>query len=310
MLEKVFGFYREPKKEIGSKVINDLFIEVSNWDNSKDSISPVWDKVFKKYGRSDILKLSENELKESYENFFTNGLSEGADVGVGLKEFRSLMKYYFRGKKRLKKINQILKYIDDSSKSESEKLRNLLSLSGGYGQAWLQKINKIYYNPEVFDHVLFLLYFYKDIPPKSKLIFIGDGVGHLSNMLIKICNIDEVVFVDLPHFLARQFIVNHGKKIKMTFLTPTMFSSECLSGEYIVINQDSFPEIPEKYLKKYFSIISKGLVSKIISYNKRDNSYGHTNFSKLINENGLTSRSLSPSIFRNEYFFEVFESNE
>jgi len=310
MLEKLVGFCREPKKEIDSNVINDLFIEVSSWDNSKDSISPVWEKVFKKYGRGDILKLSKRELKESYENFFTNGLSEGADVGVGLKEFRSLMKYYLRGKKRLKHINQIIDYIDDSSKEEGQKIRNLLFSSKGYGQAWLQKINKVYYNPEVFDHVLFLLYFYKSIPPKAKLIFIGDGVGHLSNMLIKICDIDEVVFIDLPHFLARQFIVNHGERIKMSFLTPSMFSSEFLSGEYILINQDSFPEIPEKYLKKYFSIISKGLVSKIISYNKRDNSYGHTNFSKLINENGLTSRSLSPSIFRNGYFFEVFENNE
>jgi len=310
MIERVLGFHRESKKEIKENVISDLFDEMSNWNNSEDSISPVWEKVFKRYGKNNILEMSKNELKNSYENFFNNGLSEGADVGVGLKEFRSLMKYYFRGKKRLVIINNIINYINFSSEAEGEKIRKLLSLSGDSGRPWMQKINKDSYNPEIFDHILFLLFFYKKIPPESKLIIIGDGCGHLSNMLIKSCNVNEVIFVDLPHFLARQFIVNHGSKIKMSFLTPTMFSTSLLSGEYIMINQDSFPEIPEKYLEKYFSIASKGLISKILSYNKRDGSHGHSNFSKLINKNGLTSKILSPSIFRNEYYFEVFEKNE
>lgn len=308
----MLGFKRSEKISLSNEVVEDSFklLQEISWDDS--FLSPVWKKVFLKFGKTSLNEAKKeidiNALKESYEEFFVNGLSDGACVGADLMRFRSAMKYAVRGNNRLKLLNKHFDFTDGQSKPlDSIKSSNeMLS-----GQPWLQKIEGNWINPEIIDH----LYFFeicKNLPiPKDDILFIGEGSGILSNIFMSNCDVANATFIDLPHFLIRQHITNHNlNNIKRDYLTPDqLYKLSNNNGRRVLINQDSFPEIPSKYLNEYFDLIDSGLVTDVFSYNKKDSSFGHANFREILLSKNIKCLLSIESVMRPGYFIEWYSAN-
>lgn len=309
----ILGFKREKKIKIQKEVVISALqlLKTMEWDDS--FISPVWQAVFSKF---DISKLNEgkdevnyNIIDSCYEEFFLNGLSDGACVGSDLKRPRSALKYALRGRKRLNLLRQHFNFQNGNEEFFSNLI---LSPQLSSGQPWLQFLNNRWLNPELIDH----LYFYevcKNLPIKSNnLLFIGDGSGLLSNIFLNNSEVSSASFIDLPHFLLRQHIVNYDLfDIPQKYLTPDRVHE--LPSEYknrVLINQDSLPEIPEKYLNIYFDLITNGYVSDVLSYNKKDSSFGHTDFKKILLERNIQCRLSIESVMRPGYFIEWYSVND
>ena len=78
----------------------------------------------------------------------------------------------------------------------------------------------------------------------------------------------------------------------------------------MLINQDSFPEIPEQGLRNYFSLIRNGKIKYVYSYNHENYSRGHCDFRSILIENGMKSAFRTCSDLRKNYFIEIFYNPE
>tara|TARA_B100000787_G_scaffold165270_1_gene148965 strand:- start:13771 stop:14739 length:969 start_codon:yes stop_codon:yes gene_type:complete len=308
----MLGFRREKSINISDETLKESLklLKTISWDNA--FISPVWEAVFSKFG---ISKLNETQgevdyelLKSSYEDFFVNGLSDGACVGADLKRVKSAMKYAVRGSRRL----ILLKNHFDFTGSYSDPLSSLaLSPELSSGRPWLQKLSGAWVNPELIDHAYFFeLCRYLPIP-KERLLFIGDGSGILSNIFLNNTNVKEATFIDLPHFLLRQHIVNNGlTSVSKKYLTPDQVDGLTnINQRRVLINQDSFPEIPEQYLEIYFDLITSGYITDVLSYNKKDSSFGHADFRSILLSKGIKCLLSVESVMRPGYFIEWYSSH-
>lgn len=113
------------------------------------------------------------------------------------------------------------------------------------------------------------------------------------------------VYIDLAQYLLRQYLVNDSDSSD-SFLYAESFDPQSFKGVDMLINQDSFPEIPEKSLMNYFSIISDSKVKYIISYNQETDVSGHSDFRSLIMEYGMLSAFRFCSVLRPGYVIELF----
>ena len=308
----ILGFKRQKKISLSKEIIADSLklLNKLSWDTS--FISPVWEKVFSKFGETNLNK-SKNEidliaLKENYENYFVNGISDGACVGADLYRPRSAIKYALRGKDRYRILNKHYEFKGDKRLD----LDNLnLSSELLSGQPWLQKMSNKWINPEIIDH----LYFFeicKDLPlPSDNILFIGEGSGILSNIFLNRTNIKSAVFIDLPHFLIRQHITNYASKNTVqSYITPDQLENLVVDDQRrVLVNQDSFPEIPEEYLNRYFDLIDTGYITDVLSYNKKDFTEGHSNFREMLLKRNIKCKLSFESVMRKDYFIEWYSIN-
>ena len=169
MLEKLFGFKRENEESINKDIINALQMEMRKWTYDESLMSPIWKKLTKKYNviNSDRWGTFE-KLKAEYENYYVNGLSDGADVGLEMKRFGTLYKYYSRGLARYNVIKNLIRFLDDKGSNAKIIFEKYLN-RGESGRPWLQKIDGKYYNPEVFDHFLFYFFIESSIKKDKNL---------------------------------------------------------------------------------------------------------------------------------------------
>tara|TARA_B100000927_G_C16473782_1_gene472569 strand:- start:3419 stop:4393 length:975 start_codon:yes stop_codon:yes gene_type:complete len=323
-------FKRYKNINIPESIISTYFEEVGKPLNNEDiSISSIWEKVFNKYDKSssrDLYNESTHVIADLYENFFQNGLSEGACAGQAMNEFSGRYKIMKREKKRLSSlflhlnpgVNKSYSRFSNSFKANKEQLKliaNFLSqtkLSRNLfsGNPWMNNINGEQYLLEIVDH-----YFFSDIinrydhSKSLKPIFIGEGSGILSNILLNYReDIKDSIFIDLGHFLLRQYIVNFELREKVSsYVYAQDFETNNIQGRgYTIINQDSFPEIPEESLQKYFQLIQNNIVSKVISYNHLD-LRGHSNYREMLVNYFGEPKVRFESPIRPGYFVEIFD---
>ena len=312
-LLSMIGFKRYKNIIISKDILDESSNLIGNIPWDKDFISPVWEEVFSKFGISKfdgpLTDANIDILKSSYENFFVNGLSDGACVGEDLKRLRTMFKYVIRGSKRLKLLNRHFKFQDPYS----DPFHDLkLSPELSSGKPWVQSINGESVNPELIDHLYFFK-FCQNLPiSKNRLLFLGDGSGILSNIFLNNSAVEDATFIDLPHFLIRQHIVNFSLlNVNKKYLTPNQVG-DIVSDEksYVLVTQDNLPEIPQKYLEIYFDLISKGLITDVLSYNKRDLSFGHTDFRSILLSKGISCLLSIESVMRPGYFLEWYSINK
>ncbi|MDC1470203.1 hypothetical protein N8474_00145 [Gammaproteobacteria bacterium] len=307
---QIIGFKRSENVDLSDDVIKESFNLLHQFSWDKSFISPVWDKVFSRFGKSKLNeekdKIDKSELKESYENFFVNGLSDGACVGADLTRPRSAIKYAIRGNYRYKLLNKHYDFAGRKLNLESLEISKEMQS----GKPWLQKISGKWINPEVIDH----LYFFeicRDLPvPFDNILFIGEGSGILSNIFLNRKNIKSAVFIDLPHFLIRQHITNYASKNTVqSYITPNQLEDLVHDNQRrVLVNQDSFPEIPEEYLNRYFDLIDTGYITDIFSYNKKDSSEGHSNFREILLKRNIKCKLSVESVMRKDYFIEWYST--
>jgi hypothetical protein len=280
--------------------------------NSKlsQSLSPIWNNVLYKYKlQNDVTKFDIYELLDMYSSYFQNGLSDGACAGARMKNLLYKIKYLFRESNRVRVVKKMI----------NEKLYRGLSLKklplckNAYtGELWMLKIDNLDIPVEICDHLYFLMLIYNDLKFLSTqgktFLFIGDGSGFLSNLILNIFPVKKAIFVDLPQFLIRQYIVNNKFMGKIKFYTPPQFNN-IESGEYIIINQDSFPEIPKKDFVKYISNSTARQVFKIFSYNQKPLDEYHIDWSKILLNNSWSLVSHQISQTRKKYFIEIYSKS-
>ena len=280
-----------------------------NSDKKNLSISPIWKRVIDKF--SIQKKIIENQASENilqlYEKYFHNGLSEGACAGKTLHySFRTKLKYYLREPFRIKKIvKELLKNGYDENF-----INNLpLSRNAYSGGAWKIKVFKYNTLLEISDHLYFYIFLMNELKKKNyndrNLFFIGDGSGFLSNLILNSIEVKKCIFLDLPQFLIRQRIVNNDFIKISKFLTPCQIKDENLNN-FLIINQDSFPEIPINNLKVYFSYLKNHRVKIIYSYNQKPKDKFHSDFVQLLNSFDGKCISSYESIIRKNYYIEKY----
>lgn len=308
LIFKIFGFKRHNILKISDKAI-ELIIKQIEIDGKND-FGKIWNNILKKYKKTqnEFTDSKDNlyKIKTLFENFFVNGLSDGACVGSSLKNPRIFFKYLFRTRIRKYKVD---KFDDFSCSIKHIKFDNLnYSPILNSGRPWLLNINGKFINPEFYDHYYFFKSIFNDYKKFKNCIFIGDGSGILSNFILNNCKFEKVYFVDLPHFLIRQAIVNSEINIKQIYLTPGQFLKAKISkGEsYCIFNQDSFPEIKKQYLISYIKLFIRFKIKTIFSYNKKDLNSGHINFQKILNDLNFKSIYCMESVIRKNYYIEKY----
>lgn len=305
MINKLFGFKRHEKIEISENIITDLLsakiLELVNYDNFS---SGVWKRVFEKFKSADKIQnlINKHTIKSFYENYFINGLSEGACVGADMSRLKTKLKYKYRGYNRFKVLKNLSDFLDNNH------LHDYLRLDKSYniGSPWLEYCDSNWINPEVIDHLYFYLSIKDSLSKFDNICFIGDGSGILSNIILDELPFEKVVFIDMPHFLARQYIVNYNSKEISKFFNPDNIQSILFEQKFAIVNQDSFPEIPGFYLNKYLNIIKQNYDSQIYSYNKKDSSDGHCDFQNILKDNGFNFSYTFESSIRSNYYIQRY----
>lgn len=269
--------------------------------------SIVWKNMFSKYKlQKKIAQISSTEILKHYSSYYLNGLSDGACAGFELSKFSTKLKYLIREPIRIREVNKIL----NKKFSNNLLLTNPPLSSNAYsGCIWMFKIRNFNIPIEISDHIYFLLKVYDELKKSAisgkTFLFIGDGSALLSNLILNIFPVKKAVFVDLPHFLIRQYIVNVDFNTICEFYTPSQVKKipyDC----YAVVNQDSFPEIPTNQLKNYLSNNILKINSKIFSYNQKPLDKYHSNWTKLLKKKDWKLDYHERSYMRKKYYLEIY----
>jgi len=202
------------------------------------------------------------------------------------------------------------KFTEMVNEMKNLKLSNLLFS----GCPWMYSHANSKYLLELTDHYYFFDIIKRYLKNKEiKPVFIGEGSGILSNIFLNSeLNITDSVFIDLQHFLLRQYIINYSQRKKVgAYIYAQDFKSSMIESKNMtIINQDSFPEIPDNALESYFHLIEEKKVERVISYNHLDLRGDHADYRGMLIKYFGEPHIRFESTLRNGYFIEIFESNE
>lgn len=316
----------EPKRykkiDIDKNVLTDFFNECGDYEikNLDKQASPIWTKCYENhdYNVFELLeKKNIKELKNLYENYYVNGLSDGATSGKALENKDTRDSKSKRNLMRSKPLAVHLKMIEQNQDLNVndfyDKLYKKYSIpsSINVGQAWGWDIGENFIHFEIQDYIYFL-----DITTKilesydlNRTCFIGDGSGLMSSTLYENYNIESSIHIDIAHLLLRQYINNVESPTKVQHIYAENFDEDMKHNTQILINQDSFPEMPLDSMEKYMRNMDNNNVPFVLSYNIENgitfNSH-HIDYRKVILDCGYESIWRFDSAVRSPYVFELF----
>ena len=319
---------RYPHKQINLKVFKNFFNECGPVTRRETNleISPLWERVLNLYTGHDVFKKIESQdvesLKEMYENYCVNGISEGACAGKEFTDENGNFIEWDKTKRNVERVKPLSDYFEYDT-SEPEKVYKLLfdkfkvPQSINIGRAWGWQYNDIFVNFDLADHFYCLDVIIKILKQYglNKTMFIGDGSGTLSTLLYNNFKIKSSHNIDLSHFLLRQYINNYNgdNNTKVNYHYAEKFDVNCKHDTQIIINQDSFPEIKTESVQKYIGNAKLNKVPFILSYNiengKSFNKH-HSDYRSIILNQGYNSIWRYASTLRPPYVFELFHLNE
>ena len=125
---------------------------------------------------------------------------------------------------------------------------------------------------DYFDHLYFVEFINGIIQDqKLKFLEVGGGSSLLSSFMHNL-GYTKSVHLDLaPYLLAQKlFLDNKGE----FYLSERILDIKDVKVDFL-INQDSFPEISYKELKKIFDFIEKNKINKIFSNNHCSDNQNH-----------------------------------
>ena len=319
---------RYPKKEIDLDIIKLFFTKNGEYPGKNltiKEIGPVWQQVLNRWTNSsvDVFSAIENKdfklLKEIYENYYIQGISEGASSGKAFSPKGNSHQYKLDKSKRnigraLKLSNFLnlgLNDVDEIYHSLNKKF--IIPKSPNYGQAWGWQYGDLFVNFELADYIYFLNTIQQVISQLNikKTCFLGDGSGLLSTLVYHNCDISSSNHIDLSHFLIKQYL-NNPDKNNINYLYAEGFKEDTKYEADILINQDSFPEMTDKSVTKYIKNIILNKVPYILSYNKEvifEGGNPHSDFRSIIIKHGYNSMYRANTIMREGYVIELFGKN-
>ena len=119
---------RYPKKEIDLSIFESFYKECGEYPGVKKTnseISSLWSQIFDKLDMNIFQVLQNkdlNKLKELYEDYYVNGISDGASSGKALENEKKLIKKSHRNVNRVKFLRNHFGY----GESEPDKVYELL----------------------------------------------------------------------------------------------------------------------------------------------------------------------------------------
>jgi len=319
---------RYPKKEIDLDTLKLFFKKYGEYPGKHltiQEIGPVWKQCFNNWTTStvDVFSAMENKdfklLKEIYENYYIQGVSEGASSGKALSTEGNGYQYKLdKSKRNIERALKLSNFLN-LELNNVEEIYHLLNKkfiipeSPNYGQAWGWQYGNLFINFELVDYIYFLNTIQQVISQLNikKTCFLGDGSGLLSTLVYNNCDISSSNHIDLSHFLIKQYL-NNSSKNNINYFYAEDFKENTRYKADILINQDSFPEMTDESVNKYIKNINLNKVPYILSYNKEVTFEGgnpHSDFRSIIIKYGYDSMYRANTIMREGYIIELFGKN-
>jgi len=309
-------------QKINEKLFEDFFKHCGDY-NSKELISkasPIWTKCYENHDSNVFESLeSKNvrELKELYENYYINGISDGATSGKALIDDKKRQSKSERNLLRSKPLSVHLEYTKQNEDLNLTEFYNHLykrfniPKTINIGQTWGWEIGDNFVHFEIQDYLYFLDIIQKILESYgiNKTFFIGDGSGVLSSLVYENCNIKSSTHIDIAHLLLRQYINNVESSTKVKHIYAENFDEDMKHDTQILINQDSFPEMPLDSMEKYMRNMDNNNVPFVLSYNIENGitfNPHHIDYRKVILDLGYESIWRFDSAVRPPYVFELF----
>ena len=313
---------RYSKKEININLFEEFFKECGKYTGKEKTdleVSGIWERVISRHTTSvvNVFDHMEKEnlikLKEIYENYYAQGVSEGASSGKALSNYQ----YKFnKAKRNIGRVNDLRKHLN-LTESEPHDVYKLLFKKYNIpdvinvGQTWGWQYGDNFVHFELADYLYFLDIIIRILDEYNldKTMFIGDGSGLLSTLVYNNYNIKSSHQVDLGHFLLKQYLTNYGGEVKVGYHYAENFQVDFIHDSQILINQDSFPEMTTESVEKYVENAILNNVSYILSYNKEvkfEGGYKHSDFRASIIKHGYISKHRYNSVIREGYVIELF----
>lgn len=314
---------RYPKIEIDSDNFTQFYEKRGKYpgvEKTYSEISQVWRAVFEAYPNNVFTALENkdlNQLKEAYENYYTNGISEGASSGKALNDL------WLRWKKSKRNINRVkplqeyfgLKILQSTNFMGPSEFYSIINKkisipdSINIGQPWGWYYGDLFIHFELADYLYF-----SDIVIKilallkiKKTCFLSDGSGLLSALIYKNCNVESSHHIDLAHFLLKQYLTNQGCDCEMKYHYAENFNPDLITDCQILINQDSFPEMKEESIEKYLTSIGTSKIQYVLSYNNEVSDNTYSDFRTMFMNYGLKTMLRFNSTVRPGYVIELFK---
>ena len=309
-------------QKINEKLFEDFFKHCGDY-NSKELISkasPIWTKCYENHDSNVFESLeSKNvrELKELYENYYINGISDGATSGKALIDDKKRQSKSERNLLRSKPLSVHLEYTKQNEDLNLTEFYNHLykrfniPKTINIGQTWGWEIGDNFVHFEIQDYLYFLDIIQKILESYgiNKTFFIGDGSGVLSSLVYENCNIKSSTHIDIAHLLLRQYINNVESSTKVKHIYAENFDEDMKHDTQILINQDSFPEIPLTSMEKYIKNMDDNNVPFVLSYNIENGTEfnpNHIDYRKVLSDNCYESVWRHFSTVRPPYVIELF----
>ena len=314
---------RYKKQTIPKHIFSDFLKECGDYNRKKlkQEASPIWTKIYDDTSGYDVFDYIENKdinkLKDVYENYYVNGLSDGATSGIALEDKEKRDSKSKRNLLRSRPLAIHFKMIgmkedlDTTTFYDKVYQKYNIPSSINIGQTWGWEIGDNFVHFEIQDYLYFLDIITKilDSYNLNKTFFIGDGSGIMSSLLYQNFDIESSTHIDISHLLLRQFINNVDSKTKIKHIYAENFDENFKHDTQILINQDSFPEMPLDSMEKYMKNMDNNNVPFVLSYNIENgitfNSH-HIDYRSVIKDCGYESIWRFDSAVRPPYVFELF----
>ena len=320
---------RYPKEDISISHFKNFFNKFGKYPGKLSTITeigPVWKQVLSEWTNSsvDVFKSLEDEnfqeLKEIYENYYVQGVSEGASSG---KAFEGESKggngeqyKYKKTQRNIKRFEIISKYFNFDTNNIGKIYSLLLDKikipqKPNVGQTWGWWYNDTFIHFELAEYIYFsdiIFNIFKELNI-SKTTFLGEGSGVLSSLVYDNYNIKNSHHIDLSHFLIKQYL-NNVDNPNIHYHYAEDFKDNTLCDSEILINQDSFPEMDDKSVYRYIKNAKFNNVPYILSYNKSTTFEGgnrHSDWKSIILNFGYVPKKEIKSIINEYYTIELFE---
>ena len=312
---------RNRKVQINESIFDEFFSSVGKYpgiNETLSNISNIWKSVLMDQYPTNIFSLLEKgnirEIKGAYENYYVNGISDGACGGKGLDKFSRRWEITQRSIKRLEPLKEHFGVKSDYKDQHLAPPALLSKLTNNFnvpkvieiGQPWGWFYNNTFYHYELADHIYFADIIIKvlDLLKLNKICFLGDGTGLTGCLVNNNYNVETAHFIDLAHFLLKQYILNRDRNAKFHYAEN--FITDNIMGSQILINQDSFPEIPSECLDNYFQCLNENKIEYVLSYNHEIFADNHVDYRKKLIDIGMSSAIRFESSLRSKYIIELF----
>jgi len=309
--ESLFKSFFE-EVEVGYQGVNSTYL----------CISAIWKEILDGYSVNifqDIYSQDIPRLMSAYENYYAEGISDGASSGVALNNSKFLKEKNIRNHLRMVTLFLSQTPINTSDLYEKYRLFDVYDIvldkikipeSIFIGRAWCWELPKHKIHFELADYIYFsqICISIISLIQAKNILLLGDGSGVNAALINENIQQDiKLTHVDLAQYLLMQYIVNYKWKDKSKYVFAENFTKTNICNIDLIINMDSFPEMTSKEVEKYVKFVKVQNIKYILSYNHKIIDDRHSNFRRFFLEAGMCTVISYESSIRKGWFVELFK---